>query len=704
MKSSTSLRDLSRPSRWRLAVAALLLGHFAVQAAQAPIGFRYDLEPNSIGKLSEITDGSGVTRYSHDIYGHVTTKRQSLANGLVQQVNYDYSPKTGLLSRTTYPDGSVLAHGYDGTGRLIQLTWNGKPLVSNIRWNPMGQPLSWTWAFTSTGLSSNRVYDTAARLTATEFSSYVYDAAGRITSLAQNLYQPGDADPTRSTITSATRSWNVGYDATGRITAFNAAGSTSDTTSFRYDPNGNRLSSERTLDGQTTVRSYSVESGSNRIAGFTQARGSVTTSVSFRYNANGDMTGDGLRTYTYDAQRRLSAVTTGASDVSPTTRYANNALGQRVFKTEPLYPPAAGDESDPGFFQGLIGFFTKLWRPSASDAEKLGFAFMYNEGGSLIAETGMGGANSSGSTQHIYLPTRSGPMPIAAVINGSIYAVHSDHLNTPRRLTDSQGQPVWQWAYSAFGEEKPTIAKYRFANLDLTPNPGTTWNTEIVYNLGYPGQYRDSESGLSQNWNRYYDSRIGRYTQNDPIGLAGGWNPVSYANSNPLGYTDSTGLMPDCQWVANVLRCSTTPSLPGPEGIPSGPTDVPWPKLLPQPWVDSIKVACGNAFDRLKNWMLSVPPLPPDLVGDQSDPRAGPSKGGGRHTSGPLTPTNGGSGDFEADLDKLTGGTRPWQPGDKAPPGSLVGPNGIFGRPNSSGGRSIDIPANGSKPHETLHY
>jgi hypothetical protein len=26
------------------------------------------------------------------------------------------------------------------------------------------------------------------------------------------------------------------------------------------------------------------------------------------------------------------------------------------------------------------------------------------------------------------------------------------------------------------------------------------------------------------------------------------------------------------------------------------------------------------------------------------------------------------------------------------------------GPENSSGGRSIDIPANGSKPHETLHY
>ena len=59
----------------------------------------------------------------------------------------------------------------------------------------MGQPTAWRWAFTP-NLDASRSYDTAGRLTATEFSSYFYDAAGRITSLTQNLHQPADADPT----------------------------------------------------------------------------------------------------------------------------------------------------------------------------------------------------------------------------------------------------------------------------------------------------------------------------------------------------------------------------------------------------------------------------------------------------------------------------------------------------------------------------
>lgn len=127
-------------------------------------------------------------------------------------------------------------------------------------------------------------------------------------------------------------------------------------------------------------------------------------------------------------------------------------------------------------------------------------------------------------------------------------------------------------------------------------------------------------------------------------------------------------------------------------------------------WKRSKAIAMGSETDSENlssgnEGANTAPPLPDKLVGDQSDPRAGPNKGGGKNTSGTLTPENGGNGDFLNDLDVLAGPVRPQQPGDKAPPGSLVGGNGVFGRPdNKTGGSSIDIPANGTKPHETLHY
>jgi RHS repeat-associated protein len=129
-------------------------------------------------------------------------------------------------------------------------------------------------------------------------------------------------------------------------------------------------------------------------------------------------------------------------------------------------------------------------------------------------------------------------MPIAAEINGRMYAIPTDHLNTPRRLTNQQGQVAWQWLISGFGEVRPTTGDRGYGQTVSGPSSAQA----VKFDLRYPGQVSDEETGLSYNLHRYYDAATGRYIQADPIGLEGGWNRFAYVSNNPLNLIDPLGL------------------------------------------------------------------------------------------------------------------------------------------------------------------
>ncbi|OWQ82886.1 type IV secretion protein Rhs, partial [Roseateles aquatilis] len=106
--------------------------------------------------------------------------------------------------------------------------------------------------------------------------------------------------------------------------------------------------------------------------------------------------------------------------------------------------------------------------------------------------------------------------------------VYADHLNAPRLLVDKNNALRWRWISEPFGSTAPETAP-----AGLAP---------ITFNLRFPGQFFDSESGLNYNYFRDYDATTGRYVQSDPIGLGGGVNTYGYVLGNPLGYTDAEGL------------------------------------------------------------------------------------------------------------------------------------------------------------------
>ena len=131
--------------------------------------------------------------------------------------------------------------------------------------------------------------------------------------------------------------------------------------------------------------------------------------------------------------------------------------------------------------------------------------------------------------------TSSAPVTVtvtAGEVQG-IFFIHADHLGTPRLIADEQQRTVWRWDNDEpFGDNPPD------------EDPGKT-GQRFEFNLRFPGQYFDKETGLSYNYFRDYDPGAGRYVQSDPIGLAGGVNTYSYVEGNPLSSSDFLGLRRD---------------------------------------------------------------------------------------------------------------------------------------------------------------
>ena len=95
-------------------------------------------------------------------------------------------------------------------------------------------------------------------------------------------------------------------------------------------------------------------------------------------------------------------------------------------------------------------------------------------------------------------------------------------------LVNSKLTTFWLLAWNAYGPRKN-------AGVLTTDQQNVVW-------LGTAMEDQQDASGLLYRRNRYYNPAAGRFTQEDPIGLAGGINLYGFANGDPVSYSDPYGL------------------------------------------------------------------------------------------------------------------------------------------------------------------
>jgi RHS repeat-associated protein len=392
------------------------------------------------------------------------TGKGQTVGGVTLSMGYGYNA-AGQLSSTVLPSGATITYGYNANGQVTSLALDGSTtILSGIAYDPFGPITGWTWG---NGTSASRGFDTDGKIT------QIDNANGA--SLKNYGYDDAFRITSVADAGNSALSWTYGYDLLDRL---NSATSASVTQGWTYDANGNRLAQTG-----TTPSAYTNSTTSNRVSSI-----SGSLARTYAYDNAGNTLSYAGATFTYNNRGRMAT----ASNGGVTAIYTYNALGQRV-------------------------------RRATQSATAL---YLYDESGHLAGEYTSTGVLVQ---ETVWL----GDKPVATLRpNGPggviLYYVHTDHLNTPRLVTDTANNIRWRWDSDAFGTS--------------APNEDPSSLGVFQYNLRFPGQQFDAVAGLNYNYFRDYDPAVGSYVQSDPIGIRGGLNTYAYVGSNPVRAADPFGL------------------------------------------------------------------------------------------------------------------------------------------------------------------
>ena len=316
------------------------------------------------------------------------------------------------------------------------------------------------------GMAVTTTRDTLARLNAKKL------AVGGADRFGETVGYDNAGRVRSTTMAGATRFYE--YDARGELRKVHAGSATGQVVEeYSYDADGNR-----------TGAAYDGERGrGGHIRPGVRAASTKRAGLDYTFDADGFLTKRGPDTFAYSRGGDLLSATVDGKTVT----YDYDALGRRTARHEggATERYLHGDPTNP-----------------------LRITSWIDAGGTLN------------------VPRYDGDGTLFAIDRGgSRLYVATDHLGSPRLITDAAGTTVRTIEYDAFGRVT-----------------GGTGSFDLP--IGYAGGLSDPVTGLVRFGKRDYEPASGRWTAEDPTFFEGSpGNLYAYVGSDPTTLTDPTGLV-----------------------------------------------------------------------------------------------------------------------------------------------------------------
>ena len=524
---------------------------------------------DALNRIKKITDpNSGITQLGYDSHdkvvsvidprGLTTSYGRNGFGDVVQQVSPDTGTSTktydsgGNVKTATDARGAAVTYTYDALNRVTQQSYtddttnfsydtgtNGKVRLTGIT----DPNYSIAWTYDTHGRVTGKAVVTGGTKGSVGYGYSNADLTTMVTpSGATIVYGYTNHRVTSITVNGANLLSNVTYEPFGGVNGWTWGNSTTESRTYDQDGKITQLG----IAGDTLQYGFD---DAFRITSVTDAHISQN-SWSFGYDVldrvtSGSTSGISYG-WTYDANGNRQTQT-GSNAGTYTIAGSSNQIAASTGPVAGTFTyDAAGNTAS---IAGVPLSYNKSGRLSSLNVNNVQIDYLYNALGQMILKS-VGGVTTVlvydevGHLLGEYSPTTGliqetiwmGDTPVATIqptVGGSgltIYYVHTDNLNTPRIITrPSDNTPMWAWTIDPFGTTAAVQNPYGAGN--------------FVYNLRFPGQYYQAETGSFQNNQRDYFPSTGRYLESDPIGLSGGsYSPYAYARGNPISLTDPMGL------------------------------------------------------------------------------------------------------------------------------------------------------------------